>query len=167
VQGFDRLLQLVDDAAGRGLLPGPVKVQRGQSQFLPTSDNVSTVDFLSPSELQCELQSAEYVVCHAGSGIIAGALRAGRRPLVLARLKEHAEHVDDHQLQIVDRLAALQLVVPLSKEITEKELEAAKQPITPIQPGLGKSLPKIESVLQRILARGAEGPDVEIVSDQP
>jgi UDP-N-acetylglucosamine transferase subunit ALG13 len=61
--------------------------------------------------------------------MISTALRAGRRPLVLPRLERHDEHFDDHQRQIVDKLAALDLVVALDGEITPDALQRAQRPL--------------------------------------
>jgi len=75
------------------------------------------------------MENAEYVVCHAGSGLISAALRAGRRPLVLPRLARHGEHFDDHQTQIVAKLERLGLVVAISDRITAEHLAAARLPL--------------------------------------
>ena len=52
-----------------------------------------------------EIDRADAVVCHAGSGTIRDAIRAGHRPIVVPRLARHGEHVNDHQLELVTALA--------------------------------------------------------------
>jgi len=126
-QPFDRLLELVDRAAGDGLLPAPIVAQGGPSTYRPS--NYELRDWLAPDEVARAIAAAEHVICHAGSGLISSALRAGRRPLVLARRAAHGEHYDDHQLQIVEKLAALGLIVPLRDAITAADLEASRAPL--------------------------------------
>jgi UDP-N-acetylglucosamine transferase subunit ALG13 len=60
--------------------------------------------------LTCE---AEAVICHAGVGTIMTVLSLGRRPVVIARRAARREHVDDHQLQIVEKLRLRGLVIPV------------------------------------------------------
>lgn len=85
---------------------------------------------LAPREvILAELAQADAVVCHAGSGTLRDALAAGHRPIVVARLARHGEHVDDHQRELVralgDRIVALgdlsgaALVVALTAAIAE------------------------------------------------
>jgi len=126
-QPFDRLLRLVDEAAAEGTLPQPVLVQSGACTYRPRY--VETRSFMEPAELEAAIAAAELVVCHAGSGIIAGALRAGRRPLVLPRVERQGEHVDDHQLQIAARLSDYGLAVHLHDRIRPSDVAAAAAPL--------------------------------------
>lgn len=126
-QPFDRLLAMADRAIGAGLLPRPALIQTGPSTL--SIDHAESREFVTPDEMEARIRSARFVVCHAGSGTLAGALRAGRRPLVLARLERHGEHFDDHQQQLVDKLASLDLAVPLGDEITSADLARADRPL--------------------------------------
>jgi UDP-N-acetylglucosamine--N-acetylmuramyl-(pentapeptide) pyrophosphoryl-undecaprenol N-acetylglucosamine transferase len=121
---FDRLLEMVDRAVEAGILPGPVVAQTGHSTYRPSS--FRGCDFFGTDELVEAVGQADYVVCHGGAGIIAAALRAGHKPLVLPRWADRQEHVDNHQVQIVDKLSSLGLVVPLDDEITPRHLAATK-----------------------------------------
>jgi UDP-N-acetylglucosamine--N-acetylmuramyl-(pentapeptide) pyrophosphoryl-undecaprenol N-acetylglucosamine transferase len=125
--GFDRMLAAVDQAAGEGLLPHPVHVQRGVSTYTP--EHGTFVDFVSPEEFASRVAGAAVVVTHGGAGAIGTALRAGRRPLVFARDPARGEHVDAHQRELVDRLSELGLVVPVAQgTVTAQEVAAALQP---------------------------------------
>ena len=126
-QPFDRLLTAVDRAAAQGVLPAPVTAQVGPSVY--QMRHAEVLHFVTPQEMDAAIGRAKHVVCHAGSGTIATALRAGRRPLVMARLQQYGEHFDDHQQQIVDKLAALDLVVPIGDEITTADLARAERPL--------------------------------------
>jgi UDP-N-acetylglucosamine--N-acetylmuramyl-(pentapeptide) pyrophosphoryl-undecaprenol N-acetylglucosamine transferase len=124
---FDRLLEIVDDAVGAGLLPGPVTAQSGHSTYAPRQ--YETVAWLTPDQVEDAARSARYVVCHSGSGIIGAALRNGHRPLVLPRLRCRGEHVDDHQLQIAQKLEEMGLAVALDGPIEAADVRAAAAPL--------------------------------------
>jgi UDP-N-acetylglucosamine transferase subunit ALG13 len=151
-QPFDRLLRLIDAAAAEGTLPGPVLVQSGACTYEPR--HAEARPFMEPAELEAAIASAELVVCHAGSGIIAGALRAGRRPLVLPRVERHGEHVDDHQLQIAARLSGYGLAVHLHDGIRTSDVAAAAAPLSPDM--LGAPGPVLSAALADEIGRMLE-----------
>ena len=67
-------------------------------------------DYMDAAEFDAAVSSSDLVVTHAGAGTLIGLLDAGVRPLVMARLSEHGEHVDDHQTQIAKLLESADLV---------------------------------------------------------
>lgn len=142
---FDRLLGLVDRAVQAGVLPQPVVAQAGASRYRPSS--YSTVPWLAPDAVQRAIEDSRYVVCHAGSAIVAAAVAAGRRPLVLARLPSRGEHRTRHQPQVLELLARRGLVVPLGEQITAEDIRAADAP-APGEAGAHERLPSVESVIR-------------------
>jgi len=144
---FDRLLALVDRAVAEAVLPEPVVAQSGSCRYTPHHYPVRRM--LSYDEMLEAVEQAEYVICHAGSGIISAALRTGHKPLVLARRGALAEHVDDHQEQIVRKLSELDLIVPLDGPLTEDHLAAAKAGVRP--PSDLADGPPVTEVLGRAL----------------
>jgi hypothetical protein len=106
---------------------------------------------MSPKEMSGAIARSRYVVCHAGSGIISSVLRVGRKPLVLARRRANKEHVDDHQMQIVEKLAEMGLVVPIEEEITADDLSAADMPLGQAARAAFNRLPNIEEALSEAL----------------
>jgi UDP-N-acetylglucosamine--N-acetylmuramyl-(pentapeptide) pyrophosphoryl-undecaprenol N-acetylglucosamine transferase len=155
-QQFDRLLRLVDRAAGEGILPAPLVAQGGSSTYRPRHYQLRK--WLSPEEVADAIRDAKYVICHAGAGLLSSALRAGRRPLVLPRLARHGEHYDDHQTQILAKLAGLGLGVPLGDEIGPADLAAARAPLS--APSTWALHPLVEDPLRAEL-EAAVGPPVE------
>jgi UDP-N-acetylglucosamine transferase subunit ALG13 len=55
-------------------------------------------------ELLQAAAEADLVITHAGVGSVLSALRLGKHPIVVPRLAELGEHVDDHQLQLARML---------------------------------------------------------------
>jgi UDP-N-acetylglucosamine transferase subunit ALG13 len=126
-QPFERLLAAVGRATSDGILPRPVTIQAGVS--LPIADaSITAVDFLSPERFRQEVEAAEVVITHGGAGAIATVLRAGKRPIVMARRAVHSEHVDDHQLELVAKLGSVGLIVPIDAELASQDVAAAMEP---------------------------------------
>ncbi|MCU1693578.1 MAG: hypothetical protein JWM64_2669 [Frankiales bacterium] len=123
---FNRLLRVVEDAAKARILPRPVIVQSG-----PGDVDLSTVDevheFLHPQELERLVGGSDVVICHAGTGIIEVALACGIRPILLPRSREHGEHYDDHQREIVATLASYGYCVELEGPLGPAHIDAATQ----------------------------------------
>lgn len=74
------------------------------------------------------MAEAEAVVTHAGVGSILCARDAGHVPIVVPRLHRLGEHVDDHQLDLVSRLAADGTVVVLPEGAAIEPLLAGLPP---------------------------------------
>lgn len=62
-------------------------------------------------ELALRAGEADVVLTHAGVGSILMVLRTGGCPVVIPRVHELGEHIDDHQTQLSDTLAQRNLVV--------------------------------------------------------
>ena len=133
-QPFDRLLALVEQAVSAGVLPEPVFVQSGVSDSLPAS--LPGEAFISPEDFSRRVREAEVLVSHGGAGAIATMLRAGKRPIVVARRGDLAEHVDGHQAELIDKLDSLQLVVQVRQTITAADVGRTTQPL--VVPGDGR-----------------------------
>jgi UDP-N-acetylglucosamine transferase subunit ALG13 len=103
---FDRLLNavaLID--TDEELL-----VQHGASRVRPTNANATCLDFMSFEELVEHVRRARIVVTHAGVGSVLVSLTHGKCPIVVPRLHEFGEAVDDHQLFFARRFAETGLV---------------------------------------------------------
>jgi UDP-N-acetylglucosamine transferase subunit ALG13 len=101
---FDRLLESVC------ALPGDEElvVQHGPSLVHPP--NAECHAFLTFDEIVDAVRRARVVVSHAGVGSVLVALGAGKRPVVVPRLKRLGEAVDDHQVAFARRLHDVGLV---------------------------------------------------------
>lgn len=148
-QGFPRLLEIVGRALATGVVPRPVVAQTGPAT--PASSAIEALPYIAADELRRRLSSARVVVCHAGAGIIASALAAGRTPIVAPRLARLGEHVDDHQRQLAGRLADRGLVVQVGDGIGPEHVAAATRPLA--LPTPGRSRPAIAEVLIEEVAR--------------
>lgn len=100
---FDRLISWVNDwLRGHPELLNSIFVQSGTASVVP---NCHGSQFLEINELTDLLDSADVIVCHGGPGSIAEAWERGQLPIVVPRLPELGEIVDDHQVDFCRRVA--------------------------------------------------------------
>jgi UDP-N-acetylglucosamine transferase subunit ALG13 len=112
---FDRLTGWID---GWLQATGPDRVrcivQGGTSQ--PSRLGEATA-YLGAPEMETLMKEAAAVVTHGGPATLAECARLGVIPIVVPRRKSHGEHVNDHQVAFVDRMATDgTLVVARSRE---------------------------------------------------
>ncbi|WP_436699561.1 glycosyltransferase [Nocardioides sp. BYT-33-1] len=92
------------------------------------SDGVERNRWLTARQMTSSMRAADVVITHGGAGSILTALDAGRVPVVLPRQAAHGEHVDDHQVRMVESLSRRGLVVAVpdaTRLAVEHLLEAA------------------------------------------
>ena len=70
------------------------------------SKNMKIIDYMSVRKFEECIDRADLIICHAGVGTILTALKKGKKIIAAARLKQYGEHVNDHQLQILDNFTA-------------------------------------------------------------
>jgi UDP-N-acetylglucosamine transferase subunit ALG13 len=104
---FDRLLDALDALEtlpdGESLL-----VQAGASSVAVRQ--ARCVEFLPYEEVVAAMREARIVITHAGVGSVLTALAAGKRPVVVPRLRRFGEAVDDHQVEFARQLAPTGLI---------------------------------------------------------
>ena len=84
---------------------------------------------VAPRELEAAIAQADLVVAHAGVGSALAALEAGHCPVLVPRLHEAGEHVDDHQRLIASDLHRRGLAIATTVERLDRSqlLEAARR----------------------------------------
>lgn len=71
------------------------------------------------NELKEEAERADVVVTHCGVGSVLMALRAGKCPVVIPRLRELGEHVDGHQMELARNLEASGLAFVATPQVRD------------------------------------------------
>ena len=106
---FNRLLKAVDELCEKGTINAEdVFAQIGYSDYLPK--NFSYKKFLDRDEFSNEMEKANIVITHGGTGAIIGAVKKGKKVIAVPRRAKYGEHVDDHQLQLVGQFKEFQLI---------------------------------------------------------
>ena len=94
---FNRLLKAVDELCEKGTVDAEdVFAQIGYSDYLPK--NFSYKKFLDRDEFSNEMEKANIVITHGGTGAIIGAVKRGKKVIAVPRLAKYGEHVDDLNL---------------------------------------------------------------------
>lgn len=102
---FLRLLKIVDNAIIKGVVKDDVVAQIGHTKF--ESKNIKTYKFMSEKKINECIDNADLIVTHGGVGIITTALMKKKKVFAVARVKEYKEHINDHQIQLVDKFDEL------------------------------------------------------------
>jgi UDP-N-acetylglucosamine transferase subunit ALG13 len=112
IRPFPRLLNAIDHLAARGTWNGErILLQTGYSNSFSTH-HCESIPFLPMDTFRSTLEEADVIVSHGGCGTLLNAVRLGKKPVVMPRLKRYGEHVNDHQLQLVAALASEGKIVP-------------------------------------------------------
>lgn len=107
---FVRPLVEIERAAAQQLLAQPIVVQAGKTPY--ESQYLRVVPFFDRQELERMYEQASLVICQAGVGSIMLGLRKGRKVIAIARRGMFDEHIDDHQLEILEVFAKAGSILP-------------------------------------------------------
>lgn len=94
-QAFNRLIKKVDELVAEGTINEPVVMQTGFSTYVPK--HCEWHKMLSYDEMKQYIDEARIVITHGGPASFIEVLQAGKIPVVVPRLAEFGEHVNDHQ----------------------------------------------------------------------
>jgi len=149
--GFRRLLDVIDDLAGKGFFHSePVFIQSGfESNFFPKFCEVES--FIPAEEFNKRLKDASMIISHGG-GTILSVIKLGKVPVVMPRRKKYGEHVNDHQLQFVQALAAKELVIPAyePEDLPSAISEARRRNMQPVLPPASRMIDLVSQVIEEL-----------------
>ena len=98
--GFNRLIEAVDKIAER--MDEEIIMQIGESTCTPK--NAKYFRYTSSDEIEHLYKASRIVICHAGVGSILTALKFNKLIIIVPRRKIFGEHIDDHQIEIANKL---------------------------------------------------------------
>ncbi len=116
---FNRLLQAVDELIEKGIITDEVFAQIGYSDYEPK--HFEYKQFLDREEFAAQEGKCDILITHGGTGAIIGAVKKGKRVIAVPRLAKYGEHVDDHQIQLIEQFKGQNLICGL---VDATELEA-------------------------------------------
>ncbi|MEV5111680.1 glycosyltransferase family 28 [Bacillus sp. LBA3-1-1.1] len=99
---FNRLLKEIDELCSTGVIKEKVIAQVGYSTYVPTQFEVHKL--LKPEEMDNYVENASLLISHGGTSSIFNGLKKKKKVIVIPRLKQFDEHVDDHQIEICNVL---------------------------------------------------------------
>lgn len=101
---FKRLLEEVERLIKNGKITDTVVAQIGNTKFKTDLDSkfMHLIEFTTQREMEALIQNAEFIITHGGVATIIEGLNMNKKVIAVPRLKKYKEHVNDHQLQIVE-----------------------------------------------------------------
>lgn len=105
---FNRLLKEIDELIAKGKIQEKVFAQTGFSDYIP--QNYEFKNYLDREEFSSIMEQCNIVITHGGTGAIIGAVKKGKKVIAIPRLAMYGEHVDNHQLQLIDEFKELNLI---------------------------------------------------------
>lgn len=105
---FDRLLKKIDELIYDRAITEEVFAQTGYSSYEP--QHYLFQKFLDRDEFAKMEAKADIVITHGGTGAIIGAVKQGKKVIAVPRLAKYGEHVDDHQIQLVQQFDGMGII---------------------------------------------------------
>lgn len=122
---FHRLLEEVQKNIDNGNIKEEVIVQNGYTKF--DSKQMKLIKEIPQDEFNKLIDQANLVITHGGVGSIITAITKGKKVIAIPRLKKYNEHVNDHQIEIIDSFNEKGYIIGIhSVEELGKALEEAK-----------------------------------------
>ena len=119
---FNRVLIEIDRLIQEEIITEKVFAQVGYSDYKPK--NYKYKNFLDRDEFSEKMDKCKILITHGGTGAIIGGLKKNKKVIAIARLAKYDEHVDDHQLQIVNQFNEEGLIIGITNvDEIKKKLE--------------------------------------------
>lgn len=126
---FKRLLKELDKLKENKIIKEKIIVQAGYTKY--KSDNLEIFDFIDKETLDKYQSKADLIITHGGVGSIVSSIIKDKKVIAVPRLKEHNEHVNNHQLDIVESFSNNEYIIGI-KDV--KELEEAYKKVKDFKP---------------------------------
>ena len=126
---FHRLLEEIDNNIKNGNIQEKVIVQAGFTKY--ESSNMQIFDMIPQEEFNELIKKADLVITHGGVGSIMSAVKNEKKVIAVPRLKKYDEHVNDHQLEIINSFKSQGLIIGINDV---KELSQALEEVKNFQP---------------------------------
>lgn len=117
---FHRLLEEIDKLIEKKVITEDVLVQAGYTKY--KSKNMKIFGLISQDELEKYQEQADLIITHGGVGSIISSIKKGKKVIAVPRLHKYHEHVNDHQIQIIDSFSKKGYIIGIKGV---EELESA------------------------------------------
>lgn len=99
-KSFVRLIQKIEDLIISGKINQEVIVQAGYTKY--QSEHMRIFDLIPMDEFNELIKNCSLLITHGGVGSIIAGLNNRKKVIAVPRLQKYGEHVNDHQLQIIE-----------------------------------------------------------------
>lgn len=101
-QQFDRLIKEVDRLKKENLIQDEVFIQTGYSNYVPKYCKWEKI--ISFEKMNQLIEGSDIIITHGGPATFMGVIAKGKVPIVVPRQKKFGEHVNDHQMDFVEKV---------------------------------------------------------------
>jgi len=108
-KSFKRLLQNIDKCIDNGIIKDRVVVQAGYTKY--ESKNMEIFDLLDKDDFDKYIKNCDLLITHGGVGSILTGLKNNKKVIAAPRLAKYNEHMNDHQMQIVDKFSKMEYIL--------------------------------------------------------
>lgn len=131
---FHRLLEEMEKNIKDGTIKEKVVVQAGYTKY--ETENMEIFDLIPKEELEKFQTEADLIITHGGVGSIITSIRKGKKVIAVPRKHQYGEHVNNHQIEIVQNFNEQGYIIGIEKVedlkqaiIKTKEFEPKKYEI--------------------------------------
>lgn len=148
---FVRIIQAVEKAVIEGKITDEVVVQAGNTKY--ESKVLNVLNYVPFDEFNKYLSEADIIITHGGVGSILNALKLKKKVIAVPRLKRYGEHINDHQLQVIQKMTMQGYILSCEdeNEIVAKLKEAEKFKVKEYTSNTEKFIVKFKEVLDDTL----------------
>lgn len=100
---FSRCMRMVEELVIEANIKDIVVAQTGYTTYHPIC--MECFDFVTEDKYQELMENADVIISHAGTGALFSSIKKGKKVIAIARLAKYGEMINDHQLEIVRKLA--------------------------------------------------------------
>ncbi len=109
---FYRLLDAIEKQIDNGTITEEVICQAGDSSDYK-SKHMKVFDLIPLDEFESLMENCSLLITHGGVGSITTGLKKNKKIIAAPRLACYKEHVNDHQLQIIDNFSKAGYILKL------------------------------------------------------
>lgn len=113
---FPRLMDQVEKAVQKLQLEDEVFAQVGVTDY--ASERMHISKYFTPEEYERLFNEADLIIAHGGAGTLFQAMHLQKKVIAMARLAEFGEHNDDHQVELVSKLAKGGYILDAHADVT-------------------------------------------------
>ena len=123
---FNRLLAEIDRLIENNTITDKVFAQIRNSDYKPR--NYKYVDFVTQDDFNKLIEKSDIIITHGGTGVIINSIKKGKKVIAIPRLSKYKEHVDDHQIQLINEFKELNLIEAIHEvDELEKAIKKIKE----------------------------------------
>ena len=109
---FFRLLRDIDREIEKGTIKDKVIVQAGYNVGRYETKNMEMFDLIDREKFTKLVSECDFLITHGGEGSILNGVKNNKKTIACPRLAKYKEHLNDHQVQIVDEFSKLGYILP-------------------------------------------------------